>query len=203
MNYLAHLLLSGPDPDWQLGGLLGDFVKGPLKGERPETIEAGMRLHRRIDLLSDQHPAFIAALTRLGPQWRRLGGIGLDIWFDHLLAKTWPQWHPQTLETFTHQCWSNFRNRREYIPANAQAFIQRAEQFKLLPGYREVAVIQRTLERVGNRLRRPHPLEQLIPLFQAHSTALEQDFQSLFTDLSQQATLFRQDYFRQNRLRQD
>ncbi|WP_295802854.1 ACP phosphodiesterase [uncultured Microbulbifer sp.] len=196
MNYLAHLLLSGPDPDWQLGGLLGDFVKGPLKGERPESIEAGIRLHRRIDLLSDRHPAYLNALTRLGPQWRRLGGIGLDIWFDHLLAQHWHQWHTQPLETFVDTCWSNFHQRETWIPENAKAFIQRAEQFKLLPGYREVAIIQRTLERVGARLKRPQPLADMVPLFEADTTALEQDFHALFTDLSQQAALFRQQYFR-------
>ncbi|HEY8568480.1 ACP phosphodiesterase [Microbulbifer sp.] len=191
MNYLAHLLLSGPDPDWQLGGLLGDFVKGPLKGERPQPIEDGIRLHRRIDLLSDQHPAYLSALIRLGPQWRRLGGITLDIWFDHLLASHWHQWSAESLETFVDNCWSNFRERRQWIPENAQAFIQRAEQFKLLPGYREVEVIQRTLERVGQRLRRPQPLAEMLPLLLADRAALEQDFHSLFTDLSQQAALFR------------
>ncbi|MCA0900004.1 MULTISPECIES: acyl carrier protein phosphodiesterase [Microbulbifer] len=192
MNYLAHLLLSGPDPDWQLGGLLGDFVKGPLTGARPQSIEDGMRLHRRIDLLSDQHPAFLSALTRLGPGWRRLGGIALDIWFDHLLANSWEQWHPHPLETFSQQCWSNFRERQQWIPENAQTFIQRAEQFKLLPGYREVDVIQRTLERVGQRLRRPQPLVDMLPLLERDRRALEQEFQQLFADLSQQAERFRQ-----------
>ncbi|MBN8429701.1 DUF479 domain-containing protein [Microbulbifer salipaludis] len=191
MNYLAHLLLSGPDPDWQLGGLLGDFVKGPMKGERPQAIEDGIRLHRRIDLLSDQHPAYLRALRRLGPEWRRLGGIALDIWFDHLLARDWQHWHPQPLETFTHHCWSNFRARQPWIPENARAFIQRAEQFKLLPGYREVAVIQRTLERVGMRLRRPQPLADVLPLLRADRPALETDFQQLFSDLTLQAEEFR------------
>ncbi|WP_226703462.1 ACP phosphodiesterase [Microbulbifer elongatus] len=191
MNYLAHLLLSGPDPDWQLGGLLGDFVKGPMKGERPQAIEDGIRLHRRIDLLSDQHPAYLNALTRLGPQWRRLGGIALDIWFDHLLANDWQNWHSQSLETFTDRCWSNFRKRQQWIPENARAFIHRAEQFKLLPGYRDVAIIQRTLERVGLRLRRPQPLADMLPLLLADQAALEHDFQQLFSDLTHQAEQFR------------
>jgi len=30
VNYLAHILLSGHDQQWQLGGYLGDFIKGPL-----------------------------------------------------------------------------------------------------------------------------------------------------------------------------
>ncbi|WP_231759062.1 ACP phosphodiesterase [Microbulbifer elongatus] len=192
MNYLAHLLLSGPDPDWQLGGLLGDFVKGPMKGERPKPIEDGIRLHRRIDLLSDQHPAYLSALHRLGPQWRRLGGIALDIWFDHILANQWHHWHPQPLETFTQNCWSNFHQRNQWIPENAQTFIQRAEQFKLLPGYREVDVIQRTLQRVGQRLRRPQPLADMLPLLQRDQRPLEQEFRQLFADLSRQAEQFRQ-----------
>ena len=152
---------------------------------------------RRIDLLSDRHPAYLNALHRLGPEWRRLGGIALDIWFDHLLARQWQNWHPQSLETFVQQCWSNFHQRSEWIPENAQAFIQRAEQFKLLPGYREVDIIQRTLERVGQRLRRPQPLAAILPLLVNDREALEQDFQQLFTDLSKQAEAFRQDYFRQ------
>ncbi|WP_105102480.1 ACP phosphodiesterase [Microbulbifer pacificus] len=194
MNYLAHLLLSGPDPDWQLGGLLGDFVKGPLKGERPQAIEDGIRLHRRIDLLSDQHPAYLSALARLGPRWRRLGGIALDIFFDHLLAVSWQQWTPIPLETFVDTCWSNFHQRRQWIPENAWAFIQRAEQFTLLPGYRDVDVIQRTLERVGQRLRRPQPLADMLPLLQTDRVSLAREFNALFADLTQQATLFRQQH---------
>ena len=198
MNYLAHLLLSGPDPDWQLGGLLGDFVKGPLTGERPQAIEDGIRLHRRIDLLSDQHPAYLSALARLGPRWRRLGGIALDIWFDHLLADSWQQWTPGPLETFVDTCWSNFRQRQQWIPENARAFIQRAEQFTLLPGYRDVGVIQRTLERVGQRLRRPQPLVDMLPLLQADRVLLEREFHTLYTDLTRQAALFRQQHQNQN-----
>jgi len=40
MNYLAHLFLAPEDEDWQLGGILGDFVKGPID----ERIIATYRL---------------------------------------------------------------------------------------------------------------------------------------------------------------
>ena len=30
MNYLSHIYLSGDKLEAQLGGLLGDFLKGPL-----------------------------------------------------------------------------------------------------------------------------------------------------------------------------
>jgi len=192
MNYLAHLLLSGPDPDWRLGGLLGDFVKGPLKGELPAAVEAGIRLHRRIDASTDDHPAYRDSLARLSPHWRRYAGIILDIWFDHLLSRQWTRWHPQPLEDFCDQCWRDFHARSRYIPPRARAFVAHAEQFKLLQRYRDEQVIARTLERVGERLRRPVPLHRALPELVAAREALEHNFESLFADLNLEAARFRQ-----------
>ena len=61
MNYLAHLHLGGPAPAQLLGSLYGDFVKGPLAGRYAADIEAAIRLHRRIDVFTDAHPAVLAA----------------------------------------------------------------------------------------------------------------------------------------------
>ncbi|MCO1332883.1 ACP phosphodiesterase [Microbulbifer sp. OS29] len=155
MNYLAHLLLSGPDPRWRLGGLLGDFVKGPLDDNWPMDIARGIRLHRRIDASTDAHPAYRDALTQLDPSWRRYAGIALDIWFDHLLALNWQQWHSEDLDDFCNGCWRDFHSDSRYIPPRAKVFIERAEQIRLLQSYREEQVIAFTLKRVGQRLRRP------------------------------------------------
>ena len=35
MNYLAHALLAGASPDDRIGGVIGDFVKGPLDPTLP------------------------------------------------------------------------------------------------------------------------------------------------------------------------
>ncbi|GAB2903936.1 ACP phosphodiesterase [Microbulbifer echini] len=194
MNYLAHLLLSGPDARWRLGGLLGDFVKGPLKGERPATIEAGIKLHRRIDASTDNNAAYRDALAQLDPAWRRYAGIALDIWFDHLLAQDWQKWHPLSLEEFCEQCWRDFRGHSRYIPPHAKAFMARAEQIKLLQSYREERVIGLTLERVGQRLRRPVALQEILPELSSGRENLEHNFNKLLTDLNLEALRFRQHY---------
>ena len=49
MNYLAHFHLAWPDPGLVVGGLEGDYYKGPLRGDLPGDIESGVRLHRAID----------------------------------------------------------------------------------------------------------------------------------------------------------
>jgi acyl carrier protein phosphodiesterase len=64
MNYLAHLHLGGQEPDALLGSLYGDFVKGPLRGQWPAKVEAGIRLHRRIDAFTDSHAQVLAAKAR-------------------------------------------------------------------------------------------------------------------------------------------
>ena len=45
MNHLAHLLLAERSDGLLVGGFLGDFVKGRLKGDRPTAIEQGIKLH--------------------------------------------------------------------------------------------------------------------------------------------------------------
>ena len=56
MNHLAHLLLAERSDGLLVGGFLGDFVKGRLKGDRPPAIEQGIKLHRYIDHFTDHHP---------------------------------------------------------------------------------------------------------------------------------------------------
>ena len=63
MNYLAHLHLSGPDPDCRTGNLMGDFVRGRLYASRLEALPPGygqgLRLHRFIDHFTDTHPVAV------------------------------------------------------------------------------------------------------------------------------------------------
>ena len=68
MNHLAHALLAGDDEALQLGGLLGDFVRGqPDPAQFPPRVIRGIRLHRAIDGYTDAHPAVLAAKAQLPP----------------------------------------------------------------------------------------------------------------------------------------
>jgi len=52
MNYLAHLLLAGENPEHRLGGLMADFVRGrieTLSQHYPEGVVQGIIDHRGID----------------------------------------------------------------------------------------------------------------------------------------------------------
>ena len=100
MNYLVHLYLSGPDPEHQLGGLMGDFVKGPIPAGYPEKIALGLHLHRRIDSLAQRNPHIRQSRQRLHPKFGHGRGIIVDIFYDHFLANSWSNYSPESLEVY-------------------------------------------------------------------------------------------------------
>ncbi len=184
MNYLAHLLLSGDHPDWQLGGFLGDFVKGPLSPAPSDQLGnpwqadviAGIRLHRAIDHYVDQHPHFKQALSRLGPDMRRVGGIALDVCFDHYLASHWSAFHSSSLDDYCQTIYSLLMRQKSRMPDKARVFSERMQAFNLLAGYQDADVIRQVLERIAGRLRYQTVLDQAYVTLQQNHEALLEDF---------------------------
>ena len=65
-----------------VGGVLGDFVKGPLPAGLPAALASGVALHRAIDSFADRHPAFIVSRARVSARRRRVGGVLVDLFYD-------------------------------------------------------------------------------------------------------------------------
>src|SRR5699024_8931556 len=101
MNFLAHALLAGDDPDLEVGGILGDFVRGRPDPTLPAGLRRGIALHRAVDAFTDRHPDVAAARRLFDPPWRRYAGIMLDVWFDHCLARDFGRWSDWPLEVFS------------------------------------------------------------------------------------------------------
>ncbi len=183
MNYLAHLLLSGSDLDRQVGGLLGDFVKGPLRGEYLAEIEQGITLHRQIDSLTAHLPAITQLYSLFQPPWRRYAGIVIDIAFDHLLAQRWGQFHPTPLPEFCTNFYRHLASHRQRLPERAQQFSDRAPRIGWLESYANPDLMSTVLDRVGGRFRRPVELGQCWALVQAHEQVFTQAFDTTMIEL--------------------
>ena len=190
MNYLAHIYLSGPDPQVRVGGFLGDFVKGPLREDYPERIEAGIRLHRRIDATTDQHPLFRQRLAELPRPWRRFGGVLLDIYFDHLLASRWHRFHTQPLEPFCRSFYAELESHQTLLPERARHFCQRAPRIRWLQGYADAATVPLMLDNLGRRLRRPVPLGNAWPELTRRHPVLEETFFQLMAQHREMAAAY-------------
>lgn len=192
MNYLAHILLSGDNLDRQVGGLLGDFVKGPLQGQYPAVVEEGIALHRSLDAFTDAQPEVQALIRSFAPPWRRFAGIILDITFDHLLAIHWQNYHALSLDHFCQRFYQHLSTCQTWLPPQAQHFNQRAADIRWLQSYADKTLIPTMLNRVGERLRRPLPLGEAWPEIVDRHREVEQVFSCLMPRLlshSQQQAL--------------
>ncbi|MEE1895914.1 acyl carrier protein phosphodiesterase [Metapseudomonas otitidis] len=157
MNYLAHLHLGGPAPHQLLGSLYGDFVKGPLDGRWPQGIEAGIRLHRRIDLFTDTHPLVRDARALFPAARRRVSGILLDLFFDHCLARDWADYAEVPLPTFTGQVYRVLADQAVLPGALARIAPRMAEQ-DWLGSYRDFDTLAAVMGGMSRRLSRPELL---------------------------------------------
>tara|TARA_R110002153_G_scaffold19111_6_gene66023 strand:- start:1139 stop:1684 length:546 start_codon:yes stop_codon:yes gene_type:complete len=74
-----------------LGNFLGDFVKGQALNDLPAELATGVRLHRKVDLFTDNHELVVDLRRTFPKELRRVAGIIIDITFDHFLLKQWDE----------------------------------------------------------------------------------------------------------------
>ena len=100
MNFLAHALLAGDAPALIVGGVIGDWIKGPLPGALPDDLAKGVALHRAIDSYAESNPAFCRSRSRVSADRRRYAGVLVDVFYDHLLARNWVAIHNRPLDEY-------------------------------------------------------------------------------------------------------
>lgn len=184
VNHLAHALLAGDDEGLRLGGMLGDFVHG-----RPETIRLpaavveGIRLHRAIDVFTDAHPEVQAARELLPSPYRRYGGILLDMWFDHCLARDFARWNTQPLERYSEALRAMLRRHDDSLPAALQRFRRYMDLHDLPAGYADHATLGHALAGIGQRLSRANPLASALPVLVQREALLQARFEAFYPQL--------------------
>ena len=112
MNFLAHSFLSFGDPDLVVGNYLGDFVKNRQIPKLPEAVQSGVLLHRAIDSFTDRHHLVKKATKLLHADFSKYAPVVLDIYFDYILSKHWPQFHHQDLRHFCFVTYDQLRGKR-------------------------------------------------------------------------------------------
>ncbi len=186
MNFLAHALLAGPDPGSRVGGMLGDFVKDrldPAPAELPQTVVAGLVLHRRIDSYADAHLAFQRSRRRVSAERRRVAGIMIDMFYDHFLAVHWSKFSAEPLEDFTANVYRLLAAHETLFPPRFASLFPYMQADDWLSSYRSLDVIGTALDRMAvKRLTRPNTLAGAATELRANYTGFEEDFFAFFPD---------------------
>lgn len=182
MNFLAHFYLSAPEEHLIVGGFLGDFVKGPLRGDLDTALEHGIRLHRHIDSFTDQHAAQKNIKRHLPDKYLRFSGIITDMMCDHFLSKHWQRFHSTPLEDFSKGCIHLLAEQRAQLTDTAYRVFQRMNEGDWLLHYGDLDYISAAIARIGLRLRFVNPLGEINELMPSLSHQIESDCLDIIQD---------------------
>lgn len=194
MNYLAHLLLAGPDDASRIGNLLGDFVKGTpasLAGRYPAAVIAGIVMHRKLDRFTDEHAAFRTARDLLAPPRRRFAGIVVDIFFDHFLTVHWEQFSPLPLPAFLAEIYAAFARHPAWLGDELTRALPRMREENWLQSYGTLAGLALTFRRVAERSPRTAPIRASCHDLTAHYASFDRAFHQFFPDAQARADALR------------
>jgi acyl carrier protein phosphodiesterase len=187
MNWLAHLLLSPPEIEFQLGNLLADFVRGADRERMSAGFRDGVRCHLRIDAFTDEHPVVHRSKGRFEPRFRRFAGVILDVFYDHLLARHWDRYCDLSLRQFTRHFHEQALPHLSALPPDVGWLLQRMIEEDRLFSYRDISGVELALGRLSDRLNarfhRDIRLQDSIPGMIACEVELEQDFLEFFPQL--------------------
>ena len=183
MNFLAHCLLGHPHTGLMAGGFIGDFVKGPVPETLPDELRAGIRLHRRVDAVSNRLPGIAVSVRRLDPELRRVAPVLLDILADHCLANRWEHHGHGDLATFAAASYRAIDAYAIHLPPPGKRFFLRMREIDLFVRYREPETALRAMGYVLERLRHEHLAPKLDPIVRDALPALTDDFDVYFPEL--------------------
>lgn len=181
MNYFAHLHLAHLTSTSLTGNLLGDFVKGSQLSFLPVELELGIRLHRGIDSFTDAHPVcqqFKSEFTEM----RRYAGVGLDILFEHLLAKQLDTKYQTLCTSFYQVLQAELALYGATLPEKYLIKTSRIINENWFASYSHQQGIELALHNTGKRFRNAVPLEILMDWYNDNSDRIESNFQLLYHD---------------------
>ena len=191
MNFLAHLLLSGPPTaaaysDVLLGNFIADSVPGRQLENYAPAVQTGIRLHRTIDAYTDQHAIIRRSTLRLRTAgYGKYAGVISDMFLDHFLARNFAEFSPETLLAFTQRVYALLTARQAEMPPRVQHFLPHLTRHNWLLGYVEIEGIGRALGGLSRRASPGSGMETAVEELERNYGEYEADFRAFFPQLEQ------------------
>ncbi len=183
MNFLAHIYLSGDEPDTIWGNFIGDGVKGKQLLSYPKGIRQGIELHRHIDHFTDNHPITAEARKLIRPHFRKYAGVVLDMYFDHFLGQDWERYHHQPLEEFVPEIHDLLNRFEPKMPEKTRRFFFYMKEHNWLLNYRNLDSLSRVFKGMSSRTPFESNMENAVPVLIEHYDELSGFFTEFFPDL--------------------
>jgi acyl carrier protein phosphodiesterase len=187
VNWLAHVFLSEPSVDFQLGNLLADVVRGPRRDAMSADFVRGATCHKAIDAFTDAHPIVKRSRARIGSEHRRFSGVLVDVFYDYYLARNWQRYSTIALDAFTAAFYASAEPHLKELPPDARTMLERIIRYDLLASYAQVDGVERALRRISSYLTsrwgREFTLDRGVRDLLAHEAEFAADFHEFFPSL--------------------
>lgn len=153
MNFLSHLHLADNSHTSLAANLAGDFAKGHIDNY-PKHLQQGLWLHRQIDQITDGHELIKELISVFPKQHRRVAPILIDLCFDHMLAKYWDEYHPQSLHDFSLKAYDDLDSCPQ-LPLSLTDILPRMRSENWLLSYASRQGLNQAITSVAKRLSKP------------------------------------------------
>jgi acyl carrier protein phosphodiesterase len=191
MNFLAHLYLSGNDPEIMIGNFIGDFVRGRHVHEQfKPNIALGIELHREIDEFTDSHVVVLESKKRLRPKYRHYAPVIVDMFYDHFLAARWHNYHIQSLSDFAAYAYSQLKDHEPILPERVVQMMPYMIKGNWLVSYAQLEGIHRALSGMSRRTPFDSKMDEAVFDLEKSYAEFESEFVLFFPELKQMSELF-------------
>lgn len=182
MNFLGHLYFSNNDTTLMRNNLFGDFVKGSALDHFPEDVQVGIVLHRSIDSFIDSHPTVKVLMRKLYAELPKVSGVAIDLFFDHLLAKNWAQFHPMELNAFLYRFYDSVQLDGFDYTDEFQEMIRKMIEINWISYYPTLDGLNKMCHGVASRISFPTQLINGVEVYLAHEEEIETAFFEFMSD---------------------
>ena len=180
MNHLAHIYLSGEDPELIVGNLSADYLRKRECLDLPLRMQSGVSLHRHIDTQTDNHPAIRRCWAILRPKHGKYASVIFDIYCDYLLSTRWHQFSKKPLQEVTENAYTAIQTYGNHLPKELFDRFQRMILSDWLRQYGTYEGQSYVFERFGRRLSRPELLLGVIDTLKSNEEAFSKAFEEFY-----------------------
>lgn len=175
MNFLGHLLVSGNAPLTIVGNFMADAVKGRDLSGWSAGLQTGIRMHRRIDSYTDNHPLTLQGRERLRQHCGKYAGVALDLFYDHAIASRWQEFSAEPLYAFAQRMYHLLQEHALLMPERTQYMLPYMVKNDWLTSYADIAGIKRALTGLASRVPAGEALLGAEAVLEEHHAAFEQE----------------------------
>ncbi|MCF8327303.1 MAG: ACP phosphodiesterase [Bacteroidales bacterium] len=183
MNLLAHLYLSGKDPQVILGNFIADAVKGRQKHQYAPKIQEGIHLHHTIDTFTDEHPKIRHSTQLLRSKYHMYAGVIVDLTFDHFLANNWDRYTEMNMDSFINRSYELLLKNYLILPKRTRKFLPFMIMQNWLKNYIKLEGLHQSLSGLSRRTTFDSGMEFAIEDIKHHYSEMQNDFLDFFPEL--------------------